>query len=312
MATLRAVLSAHHGLGYLAIHAGQFGAQPLLSRRFVVPGTPAASLVLGAEVAKVIGCMGMLKVEGRMEEALKDWSFTGFLWAAGVPSLTYLVQNLCLQVAYQRLDGIVFNILNQTKMLFTAFFVFLIVGRRQSVVQCLALLILTAAGMLVSYSEASKMAESRSSADGFIVGSFCILLGSALSGLGGAIAEWILQRKRRDSYLFSSEMAVLGSVILLVRHAVDPTGEGLFHRWTLLTFVPVLTQGWGGIVVGLIAKTSGSVRKGFAVMVGLILSCVLKWLVEGESLGWATLVAVPLVAASIYLHARYPPAAKQA
>lgn len=34
------------------------------------------------------------------------------------------------QVAYQKLDGIVFNILNQTKMLFTALFVFLIVGRR--------------------------------------------------------------------------------------------------------------------------------------------------------------------------------------
>ena len=31
------------------------------------------------------------------------------------------------------------------------------------------------------------------------------------------------------------------------------------------------------------AKTSGSVKKGFAVMVGLILSCVLKWLVDGNS-----------------------------
>ena len=35
-----------------------------------------------------------------------------------------------VQVAYQKLDGLVFNILNQTKMLFTAFFVYLIVGRR--------------------------------------------------------------------------------------------------------------------------------------------------------------------------------------
>lgn len=90
------------------------------------------------------------------------------------------------QVAYQKLDGIVFNILNQTKMLFTALFVFLIVGSlalrgvwycawiewihpwknelntlntlnslnaelssdrgRQSRVQCLALVILTAVG----------------------------------------------------------------------------------------------------------------------------------------------------------------------
>ncbi|CAE7785766.1 unnamed protein product [Symbiodinium pilosum] len=52
--------------------------------------------------------------------------------AAGVPSLTYLLQNLCIQAAYQKLDGLVFNILNQTKMLFTALFVYLILGRRQS------------------------------------------------------------------------------------------------------------------------------------------------------------------------------------
>ena len=96
MAAIGALLSAHHGLGYLApwqlsiwveampeqaihaivhqaIHAGQFGAQPLLSRRlhlkrrdasgpfgrgfirrgFVTPGTAPTSLVLAAEAAKV-------------------------------------------------------------------------------------------------------------------------------------------------------------------------------------------------------------------------------------------------------------------
>eukprot|EP00435_Cladocopium_sp_Y103_P032800 s2261_g8.t1 len=313
MSAIGALLSAHHGLGYLAIHAGQFGAQPLLSRRFVTPGTPATSLVLAAEAAKVIGCMAMLKAEGRVEEAFKDWSFRGFLFAAGVPSITYLVQNVCLQVAYQKLDGIVFNILNQTKMLFTAFFVFLIVGRRQSRVQCLALVILTAAGMLVSYSEVPDRTAKSRSFESFALGSCCILLGSALSGLGGAIAEWVLQRKRRDSYLFSSEMAVLGSAVILINHWTNSSSsDGLFQNWTCYTLVPVITQGWGGIVVGLISKTAGSVRKGFAIMVGLILSCVLKWLVEGESLRWSTFVAVPLVAVSIYLHAKYPPAAKQA
>eukprot|EP00913_Durusdinium_trenchii_P008563 g8042.t1 len=94
-------------------------------------------------------------------------------------------------------------------------------------------------------------------------------------------------------------------------HVASSGGESLFQGWSLYTWIPVITQGWGGIVVGLIAKTSGSVRKGFAVMVGLLLSCVLKWLVEGKSLRFSVLMAIPLVAASIYLHAKYPPAAKQ-
>lgn len=311
---LGALLAANNGFGYLAVHAVQFGAQPLLTTSFIAPGTPTASLVLGAEVAKVIGCMGMLNAEGGMKEALRGWTFRSFLLSAGIPSLTYLAQNICVQVAYQKLDGIVFNILNQTKMLFTAFFVYVIVGRRQSLIQCLALCFLTVAGALVSWSEASTASERPVNGElgNMTVGICCILVASALSGLGGAISEWILQRKRRNSYVFSSEMAILACVVIIAGQLINcisgaRASEGLFDRWTLRTLIPILTQGWGGIVVGLIAKTSGSVRKGFAVMVGLILSCGLKCVVQGESLSTSTILAVPLVAVSIYLHSMYPP-----
>lgn len=79
---------------YLAIHSVQFGAQPLLSKHFVQPGTDASSLapwrnvlgsppkgsqgvmrraaqVLGAETAKILGCFAMLLLEGRLHEALQ-------------------------------------------------------------------------------------------------------------------------------------------------------------------------------------------------------------------------------------------------
>ncbi|CAE7372250.1 ROCK1 [Symbiodinium sp. CCMP2592] len=309
---LHAVLAAHNGLGYLALHAVQFGAQPLLAKRCIAKGTPVPSLVLGAEAAKVIACLGLLKVEGKLQEVARGWSFKSFLMAAGLPSLSYLLQNLCIQVAYQQLDGIVFNILNQTKMLFTAFFVYLILGRRQSPAQCCALLLLSFAGVLVSLSEAKEAkasgSASASSSESFWMGICCIVSASALSGFGGAVSEWVLQREQRNSYLFSCEMAVLGcSAIFAGRFLSHQQEEGLFERWTGRTLIPILTQGWGGIVVGLIAKTSGSVRKGFAVMVGLLLTCLLKWAVEGKELSWSAVVAVPLVALSIYLHARYPP-----
>lgn len=312
MASIGSALAAHNGFGYLVIHAIQFGAQPLLSKRCVAFGTPTESLVLGAEVAKVIGCLGLLKAEGRFHEALKGWTFGGFLLAAGIPSLTYLIQNYCVQVAYQNLDGIVFNILNQTKMLFTAFFVYLIVGRQQSPIQCIALCLLAAAGVLVSLSGQNSLENGL--AGNYFLGSCCIVLASALSGVNGAITEWILQRKKRDSYLFTSEMAVIGCAVIVIGRFVQyflvtdlTRHEGLFDRWTPMTLIPILTQGWGGIVVGLISKFAGSVRKGFAVMVGLLFSCVLKCLVEGDSLSHATYVAVPLVAVSIFLHASYPP-----
>lgn len=319
-ALIGSALSANGGLGYMAIHAVQFGAQPLLSKAFISPGTPTSSLVLGAEVAKTLGCIAMMKSEGSLRDVLRGWNLRTAILMAGLPSVTYLVQNWCIQVAYQNIDGIVFNILNQSKMPFTAIFTFLIMGRRQSRIQCMALLAVTLAGILIA-SNAPVNGTNGSPNNGHSqwgVGIACVLLGSALSGLGSGITEWILQGQKRNSYLFSAEMAIFGSLTILCGLAFDRRSseaqvwreEGLFARWTWYTFIPVLTQGLGGIVVGLITKLAGGVKKGFAVICGLIFTCMWKCFVYGEPLSAQVFLAVPLVGGSIYLHAKYPPVKK--
>mmetsp|Transcript_138049 Transcript_138049/g.240082 ORF Transcript_138049/g.240082 Transcript_138049/m.240082 type:complete len:328 (-) Transcript_138049:375-1358(-) len=322
--TVASVLSANGGLGYLSIHAVQFGAQPLLSKACIAKGTPTSSLVLGAETAKALGCIAMLVAEGNWRDALRGWTLRGALLVAGIPSLTYLVQNYCIQIAYQNIDGVVFNILNQTKMLFTAVFSFLMMGRRQSRMQCVALFMVSLAGILISVSESRTVMSGTNGHNGnghgrgqWALGIICILTASALSGLGSGITEWILQGQRRNSYVFSAEMAffgcamIAGSLVLnLTTDAQMWRQEGLFARWRWQTLIPVLTQGWGGIVVGLITKVAGGVKKGFAVISGLILTCLVKSLMYGEPLSLAICTAGPLVGGSIYLHAKYPPVKK--
>merc|ERR1719443_2304605 len=92
----------------------------------------------------------MMHLDGVLLETFRGWSLREAVLLAGLPSLTYLAQNLCIQIAYQNIDGVVFNILNQSKMPFTALFSFLIMGRRQSRIQCLALLAVTIAGVLIA------------------------------------------------------------------------------------------------------------------------------------------------------------------
>lgn len=267
-------------------------------------------------MAKICGCFAMLVAEGRLHEALRGWTLRGAVLAAGLPSITYLVQNVCVQVAYQNLDSVAVNILNQSKMVFTALFSFLIVGRRQSPMQCVALLLVMISGVLIILSGKPPTSSTNQSQgqSAWVFGTACIVAGSALSGLGSGMLEWIMQNQKRDSYLLTVEMAVLGCVMLLCSLILDATDdarvwrqEGLFTRWDLLTFIPILSQGWGGIVVGLITKVAGGVRKGFAVVVGLIFTCILRWVVSGKTPSPYVYVAVPLVALSIYLHANYPP-----
>lgn len=318
------ILSANGGFGYLAIHAVQFGAQPLLSKAFITPGTPTSSLVLGAEFVKTLGCIAMLYTDGDLGKVLRSWTFQRFILVAGVPSLTYLVQNWCIQVAYQHVDGVIFNILNQSKMPFTALFAFFILGKRQSQIQCIALFAVTIAGILIATNAPVNEVNGHEDKNGYSywsmssVGILCVILASALSGVGSGVVEWTLQGKeKRNSYLFTAEMALLGSLVIFLSLYFDISAEGeiwrkegLFAKWTKYTWIPVLTQGLGGIVVGLITKVAGGVKKGFAVICGLVFTCMWKCFVYAEPLSPQTFLAVPLVAASIYLHAKYPPEKK--
>lgn len=312
------IFYAYNGLGFMALHSVQFAFQPFLTKWCLDSRANTSSAVLVSEFFKFVGCATMLFVGGEFESALKGWTLRGCFVSAGLPAMTYAVQNLCVQVAYQNLDAVVFNIINQSKMLFTALLVFLLLGRRQSRMQCVALFLLFLAASTVTLSQAKpgSSTEDKESQNS-LMGIVCIIAASALSGLGAAMSEWSLQGKGRNSYLFSAEIAVLSFVTVCVNLLLNLNGDGeraatqgLFYQWTFWTFLPSATQGLGGIVVGLITKVSGSVRKGFAVICGLILSSFLQWLIEVKPMPLTVVLAVPVVAFCIYLHAAYPPSKK--
>jgi UDP-sugar transporter A1/2/3 len=312
------IFYAYNGLGFMALHSVQFAFQPFLTKWCLDSRANTSSAVLVSEFFKFVGCATMLFVGGEFESALKGWTLKGSILAAGLPAMTYACQNLCVQVAYQNLDAVVFNIINQSKMLFTALLVFLLLGRQQSHMQVFALFLLFVAASMVTLSQAKPQSSSElQESQNVTLGMICIVAASALSGLGAALSEWALQRNKRNSYLFSAEIAVLSFVTVCLNLLLNLNGDGeraatqgLLYQWTLWTVVPSATQGLGGIVVGLITKVSGSVRKGFAVICGLILSSFLQWLIEVKPMPLTVILAVPLVAFSIYLHAAYPPAKK--
>ncbi|GJN21398.1 hypothetical protein PR202_gb08869 [Eleusine coracana subsp. coracana] len=112
----------------LALLTLQYGAQPLISKRFVRQGAIVTSLVLATEAAKVICAIILLIAEGSLKRQFSNWTLAGSLTASGLPAAIYALQNSLLQISYKNLDSLTFSILNQTKLLWTAFFAFLILG----------------------------------------------------------------------------------------------------------------------------------------------------------------------------------------
>lgn len=64
--------------------------------------------------------------EGTLKKLSKEWTLVGSLTASGLPAAIYALQNSLLQISYKNLDSLTFSMLNQTKIIFTALFTYII------------------------------------------------------------------------------------------------------------------------------------------------------------------------------------------
>lgn len=73
-------------------------------------------------------------------------------------------------------------------------------------------------------------------------------------------------------------------------------------------FIPIVTNAIGGIIVGIVIKLAGSVRKGFALIFGMLVTGVIQArLEEGSGFVSKEQVAGGLIAAvSLWMHATNP------
>lgn len=297
---------------YLTLLTLQYGAQPLISKRFVRQDTIVTSLVLATEGAKVICAIILLIAEGGLKKQFSNWSLTGSLTASGLPAAIYALQNSLLQISYKNLDSLTFSILNQTKLLWTAFFTYLILGQKQSSKQILALTLLISAAVLLSVGESSSKGSKGGSSDYVLLyGIIPVTVASMLSGLASSLCQWASQVKKHTSYMMTIEMSFIGSLCLLASTYRSPDGEairkyGFFHEWTLWTAVPVLMNAVGGILVGLVTTYAGGVRKGFVIVSALLVTALLQFIFDGKPPSHYCLMALPLVMTSIFIYQKYP------
>lgn len=213
---------------------------------------------------------------------LESWTLRGSLAAAALPAAGYALQNWLAQLAYANLDSLTFNLLNQTKTLFAALCLYLVMGKRQSPLQLVALFLLLAAAVLLNSdtgaaggggaapqgsSQAVGEEEEEARITRLWLGVLPVMAAALLSGLSGAITQRTLQAgSGRNASQMSLELAVYGVIALLVTSglgwssataaaAVEGGAKGggldlFFRGWTSWTWLPVLSQAAGGLVVG--------------------------------------------------------------
>jgi UDP-sugar transporter A1/2/3 len=327
---------------YMCLLSLQFGMQPSLTRRFTPPTVCRSSVVMIQEVTKFFIGLTMLTSQRQLRTALKGWSIGSWWSVALVPAALYSVQNISSLLAYQNLDALTFNVLNQTKTLSAALCCYLVIGRKQSRIQILALLLLLTSALIMEKMISmdllrrilirpfstdpigdeemmSSNTDSQFGARHFTHGVVPVLLASFLSGLAGALSQKNLQSASgcgssggRNAYLFSMELCVASILLFGASFLTTEDGAlirkyGFFHNWTLPTMIPIATSAAGGILVGLVTKYAGSVRKGFALIFGILLSGLFQAATNPDDVISTEQIIGGLVAAiSLWMHATHP------
>ncbi|KAL7552608.1 hypothetical protein ACHAWF_015848 [Thalassiosira exigua] len=318
--------------------AVQYCAQPPLTRKFLDSRANKKGITMVEEIVKMAMSVCFFISCGKdvVSAELHGWTLRSSLLLAGLPALLYATQGVLTYLGYQNTDSVTFNGLNQTKTLSAALWCFLLMGKRQSIVQMVALTILLFSAMLFqgSISLSGLFQKSTEGSDGDINGGnvektrahtsfrkgILPCLGAAfISGLAGALSQKGVQMdggRGRNPYLYTVELGFFSSISLLVSLFATKNGRkslseegGLFKHWTPLSIIPIAVRALGGVLTALVHKYAGATRKGFALILGLVMTGVTQSAIEGERLSADELLAMVLVILSSYLHLSYPPVA---
>ncbi|KAF0683451.1 Aste57867_24485 [Aphanomyces stellatus] len=305
---------------FLVLLTCQIGIQPALMKWYAKDATNISLRIVVVSLLKIAISLAPLLVHGDWRPELKQWSVRVALRTTALPALIYTVQDYLIQTSIVVLDGVTFNVLNQTKIIWTAVFVYLMLGKKQSTIQVLALVVLVASAVVIAATHGSSSRHDLSThADDLLraAGLTRAMLAAVLSALAGTIIQRALQKEARNANVVTIELSVINifccfwsysasEVFLAVEDDSEAAPISMWQGWTVMTFVTLLVQALGGVLVGFVIKYSGNVKKSFAVVGGLLFTAVLESVVNKTEFGLSGYVATILVTLSTVLYTQYP------
>ncbi|XP_071553030.1 UDP-N-acetylglucosamine transporter-like [Panulirus ornatus] len=287
--------------------------------------------VLSSEVLKLGLSLGFLHIESG--KALKA-TFTRLyedvvlnVWETlklAVPAFLYVVQNNLLFIALSNLDAATYQVTYQLKILTTAIFSWVMLGKRLSPIHWLSLCLLMLGVSLVqvegsnsngSTTKIHSEVEVLEGADSVILGGsedgagfppsdvhneahpntevsrllgiFAVFVSCISSGFSGVYFERLVKRGTQPSLIIRNiQLGMFSIAFAVVAVSSDSTAiweGGFFQGYSITTWMVVLIQAFGGLIVSVAMKYADNILKGFATSLSIIMSSLVSWLVLGDA-----------------------------
>ncbi|KAJ7109462.1 nucleotide-sugar transporter-domain-containing protein [Mycena epipterygia] len=227
---------------------------------------------------------GRLSYLARIKRLAGD-VFSPDCWKLSIPAILYVIQNNLQFVAVSNLEAATFQVSYQMKILTTAGFSVLLLRKKLTSPQWVALLFL-AIGVAVVQIQAGAVrivedgvpqddTHTMNAMKGFIaVATACIT-----SGLAGVYFEMVLKNSQTDLWVRNVQLSLFSLLPALAPvfylYASDPQ-EGwvsaLFHDFGGWAWGTVSVQVFGGLLTALVIKYSDNILKGFATSLSIVIS----------------------------------------
>lgn len=199
----------------------------------------------------------------------------------------------------------------QLKILTTALFSVMMLGKPLSRLQWLALFILFCGVALVQVQPSDSSSSKVPVEQRPLLGLVAVLVQCCLSGFAGVYFEKILKGTNQSIWLRNVQLGIIGSVIGLITMEINDgpkvTEKGFFFGYDYVVWTVICLQSFGGLVVAVVVKYADNILKGFATSGAIIISCIAAIYFFDFHLSLQFFVGAMLVIVSVFMYSKYVP-----
>eukprot|EP00980_Cylindrotheca_fusiformis_P025562 scaffold14082_cov135-Cylindrotheca_fusiformis.AAC.1 len=304
------------GLKVLILLAVQNSSKNLLMR-FVMKEKPkflTSAAVIGSECTKLtLSLIYILFWERKPISSIIQYFRNDMknTMLVAVPASAYNLQTSLEYIALANLDAAMFSVLVQSKLLFTASFAALVLGKKLKYIQVISLVLLTVGVMLCNMKfDAQSEDEKKDSFKGI-----CATLGIAVSsGFASVYTEKVIKAHRANSPVSGSyslaytqvqlaAMSLLTIGVYAMIHDFQTIVQyGLFYQFNFGAFLTVLNSAIGGLIVAGVLKYADSILKGYATAISVIMTGMLSMFLFGTELHTVYFMGIINVVIAVLLY----------
>lgn len=245
------------------------------------------------------------------------WRLVDSIQMAGLSALLFAGQDMLVDFANRpqnQCEPLIFLLLNQTKTVWSAVFLWVALDVRRSRHQWLALFLLFLSACLLTYDDFLQKSSAGSEGPGMglqLWGVAATLGAAFISGVNAMIGENLtrLTAVKRPAMLFATELAVMKIIILIAASSYSggrTTARGFFDGVEAKSFVLFTMYAMGGICVALLVSNAGGDWKGYSLIAGLCISSVYGYAFKHVAFGPIKLLSIAIVAISLYIYNAFP------